>query len=426
MVGVVWQQNPDYNNKGLDNMKAEIIMIGTELLLGQIVDTNASYLARKLAQVGFDLYRKTTIGDNEIRIAEAIQSALSRCDVVITSGGLGPTVDDKTRDAVAAATGRKLVLDHELLNYIAEFFNKRGMDLGENNKRQAFIPADAIPIRNPVGTAPGFIVNHQGKFVLSLPGVPHELEYLTENTVLPFLQQQFGIKTLIKTRVLKTAGVGESNIDRLISDLEEAENPTVGLAAHLGAVDIRVSAKAQTPAEVDLLLDRMEAKVRERLGDMIYGMDGDTIEAVAVTLLANKGLKIAILETNTGGELVRRITSVPGGYGVLAFALSTATDKIAAVLPGEDGLKAPLSLEGAEMLADRICRKAQSEIGVAVIGEEDPDVGPYSKETGNTYVGVRLPGQTAAKHIRLGGISNFARIRITSIVLDLLRQQLLR
>ena len=155
-------------------MKAEIIMIGTELLLGQIVDTNASYLARKLAQIGFDLYRKTTIGDNETRISEAIQSAFTRSDVVITSGGLGPTVDDKTRDAVAAATGRKLALDHNLLKFIEEFFNKRGMELGENNKRQAFIPTDAIPIQNPVGTAPGFIVNHQGKFVISLPGVPHE------------------------------------------------------------------------------------------------------------------------------------------------------------------------------------------------------------------------------------------------------------
>jgi len=407
-------------------MKAEIIMIGTELLLGQIVDTNASYLARKLAQIGFDLYRKTTIGDNEKRIAEAIRSALSRSDVVITSGGLGPTVDDKTRDAVAAATGRKLALDHNLLKYIEDFFTKRGMELGENNKRQAFIPRDAIPIQNPVGTAPGFIVNHQGKFVLSLPGVPHELQHLTENTVIPFLQQQFGIKTLIKTRVLKTAGAGESNIDRLISDLEEAENPTVGLAAHLGAVDIRVSAKADTSAEADRLLDQMEARVRERLGDMIYGMDDETIEEVDVNLLLKHALKIAILETNTGGELVRRLTSVPGGYSVLSFALSTAAGKIGSVLPGDDSLKMPLSLEGAEMLAKRICQKAPGDIGVAVIGDEDPDVGPYSKQTGNTYVGLCLPDKTTAKHIRLGGISKFARIRITSIVLDMLRRDLLR
>ena len=407
-------------------MKAEIIMIGTEILLGQIVDTNASYLARKLAQIGFNLYRKTTIGDNEIRISEAIQSAFSRSDVVITSGGLGPTVDDKTRDAVAAATGRKLVLDHNLLKFIEEFFKKRGVELGENNKRQAFIPKDAIPIQNPVGTAPGFIVNHQGKFVISLPGVPHELQHLTENTVLPFLQQQFGIKTLIKTRVLKTAGVGESNIDRLISDLEESDNPTVGLAAHLGAVDIRVSAKADTSAKVDLLLDEMEAKVRERLGDMIYGTDEETIERVVVNLLSKHALRIAILETNTGGELVRRLTSIPGGFSVLSFALSTAADRIGFILPCGNDPEPPLSLEGAEMLAKHICQKAESDIGVSVIGEEDPNVGPYSKQTGNTYVGLCLPAKTNSEHIRLGGISKYARIRITSIVLDILRRQLLR
>jgi len=407
-------------------MKAEIIMIGTELLLGQIVDTNASYLARKLAQIGFELYRKTTIGDNENRISEAIQRACSRSDVVITSGGLGPTVDDKTRSAIATATGHQLVLDKNLLKFIENFFKKRGRELGENNKRQAFIPKDAIPIQNPVGTAPGFIVNHQETFVISLPGVPHELEHLTENTVLPFLQRQFSIKTLIKTRVLKTAGVGESNIDRLISDLEESNNPTVGLAAHLGAVDIRVSAKADAPAEADLLLDQMEAKVRERLGDRIYGVDKESIEEVVVNLLLKHTRNIAILETNTGGELVCRITSVPGGLGVLAFALSTATDRISTVLPGDPGRLPLLSCEGAHMLAVRICQKAGSDIGIAVIGEEDPNAGPYSKQTGNTYVGLSLPDQTVTKHIRMGGISKHARIRIANIVLDMLRRELLR
>ena len=244
--------------------------------------------------------------------------------------------------------------------------------------------------------------------------------------MLPFLQQQFGIKTLIKTRVLKTAGVGESNIDRLISDLEESDNPTVGLAAHLGAVDIRVSAKADTPAEVDLLLEQMEAKIRERLGDMIFGADEETIETVVVNLLAKHALKTAVLETNTGGELSQRLTSVPGGYSVLSFALTTAHDKMGTALPWGSSLEAPLSLEGAEFLAKRICEKAESDIGVAVIGDEDPNVGPYSKQTGNTYVGLCLPDKTTSNHIRLGGISKFARIRITSIALDMLRRQILQ
>lgn len=406
-------------------MKAEIIMIGTELLLGQIVDTNASYLARKLAEIGFDLYRKTTVGDNEGRIVAAIQSALERAEVVLTSGGLGPTVDDKTREAVAKATGRKLVLDPDLLASIAEFFKKRGMELGRNNPRQAYIPENAIPVHNPVGTAPAFIVNHGGKFVISLPGVPHELKHLTENAVIPFLQQQYAIKTLIKTRVLKTAGIGESNIDRLIADLEESENPTVGLSAHLGAVDIRISAKADTPVMVDRLLDRMEATIRERLGDMIFGVDDATIEGVVVNLLSKNKLKIAMLETNTGGELVRRLTSVPGGFDVVSLALTVTANRVFQILPGDTDNRPHLSCEGALSLAKRICTKAQSDIGLAVIGEDDPNVGPYHKQAGNTFVGLVLPAQTDSQHIQLGGISNYARIRITSIVLDMLRRQLL-
>jgi len=197
-------------------MKAEIIMIGTELLLGQIVDTNASYLARQLATLGIDVFRKTTVGDNEQRIVNAIRKALNRCDVVITSGGIGPTVDDKTREAVAKATDQSLVLNTELLEFVSNFFKRRGLELGENNKRQAYIPENAIPIENPVGTAPGFIVEKNGSCVMSLPGVPRELYYLTEHTVLPYIKKKFGIQTIIKIRTLRTAGIGESNIDRMI------------------------------------------------------------------------------------------------------------------------------------------------------------------------------------------------------------------
>ncbi len=296
-------------------MKAEIIMIGTELLLGQIVDTNAAYLAKQLAETGFNLYHKTTVGDNDVRITESIQNALQRSDVVITSGGLGPTVDDKTREAVASATNSPLFLDRELLKEVAEFFKKRGMELGENNQRQAYIPRDAVPIHNPVGTAPGFIVEDKGKYVISLPGVPHELHHLTENTVIPFLQKAFNINTLIKTRVLKTAGVGESTIDRLISDLEESENPTVGLAVHIGSADIRVSARAKSLEDVEILLDQMEVKLGERLGDMVFGTDNETIEGVVVKRLSDHDLNLAIIETNTGGDLSARLTSVPDGFG---------------------------------------------------------------------------------------------------------------
>ena len=345
-------------------MKAEIIMIGTELLLGQIVDTNASYLARQLAEIGFNLYHKTTVGDNELRIADAIRSAVKRSQVVITSGGLGPTVDDKTRDAVALATERRLVLDEDLLKEIIAFFKKRGLELGENNPRQAFIPQDAIPIHNPVGTAPGFIVNYQNSYVISLPGVPHELQHLTEHAVKPFLLKAFGIETVIKTRTLKTAGVGESNIDRLIADLEESDNPTVGLAAHLGSVDIRICGRADRAAEVDVLLDRMEGRLREKLGDMIYGLDEETIEGVVVNLLTDPARRLAVVETNTGGELASRLTSVPGGFAVLSRGVCSGIDRLPDVFSEEGAYPAPLSCEGAQAMADKIRTQAGSDIGL--------------------------------------------------------------
>ena len=407
-------------------MKAEIIMIGTELLLGQIVDTNAAYLAKQLAETGFNLYHKTTVGDNDARITESIRNALQRSDVVITSGGLGPTVDDKTREAVASATNSPLFLDRELLKEVAEFFKKRGMELGENNQRQAYIPQGAIPIHNPVGTAPGFIVADKGKYVISLPGVPHELHHLTENTVIPFLQKAFNINTIIKTRVLKTAGVGESTIDRLISDLEESENPTVGLAAHLGSVDIRVSAKAESVSEVEMLLGKMESMVRDRLEDVVYGVDEETIEGVVVDLLTDRRLSLAVMETNTGGELASRLTSVPGGYSVLTQAFCAGIEQVPFVIPCDATQKPLQSPEGAEKLAILLREKTQCDIGIAIIGDQDPDVGPYSKQTGNTYLGLSTSDKTVAKHIQLGGISKFARIRITSIVLDKLRRFLLQ
>jgi nicotinamide-nucleotide amidase len=406
-------------------MKAEIIMIGTELLLGQIVDTNAAYLARQLAENGFDLYHKTTVGDNDDRITESIRTALQRSDVVITSGGLGPTVDDKTRQSVAAATDRELYLDQELLAEVKAFFKRRGLELGENNPRQAYIPQDAIPVHNPVGTAPGFIVKYQGGYVISLPGVPHELKHLTENTVIPFLKKAFNITTVIRTRVLKTAGIGESNIDRMISDLEEVENPTVGLAAHLGSVDIRVSAKAESNAEADQLLEAMELKIRDRLENMVYGIDGETIEGVVVDLLHQSGLTLSVLETNTGGKLALQLTSAPKGYAVMSQAFCTSLEQVPALLSCNLEQSRLLSNDSAEKLAIRLREKTESDIGLVIVGDQDPDVGPYNQKTGHSFLGISTSDRTVSKSIQLGGISNFARIRISCIVLDKLRRFLL-
>ena len=269
-------------------MHAEIVMIGTELLLGEIVDTNANRLAIALRDIGLDLYYKTTVGDNETRITEILNRALDRSDAVITSGGIGPTVDDLTRQAVANATGRKLVYSDELEAQIAERFRRFGREMAENNKRQAYIPEGAAPLSNPVGTAPCFLSeDRRGRgFVISLPGVPRELEYMMEHTVIPLLVARMGGMKVTKVRVLRTCAVGESNVDRAIGDLMTSANPTVGLAAHVGQTDVRIAAKADTEAEADALIAEMETKLRERLGVAIYGVARESLPDVVGQLLS--------------------------------------------------------------------------------------------------------------------------------------------
>ena len=376
-------------------MQAEIITIGTELLLGQIIDTNAAYLSQQMAAIGFNVFRTTTIGDNRERIVSAIKRALDECNIVIISGGIGPTVDDKTREAVAVATDRDLEFDQNLLNDIKAFFKKRGLVLGENNPRQAYIPHGAIPVRNPVGTAPGFIVKHGTSYVVSLPGVPKELYHLMQNTVLPFITREFGLDAVIKMRVLRTAGTGESHIDRLIEDLEESENPTVGLSAHPGAVDIRVTAKAESERIAQQLLDDMEERLRERLGKMIYGVDDETIESVVVKLLAEQGLKLGILETNTGGVLASRLTAVPDGFEVLVGSLTASLPKAADYFLKLADYQLSVSAKTAETLATKIRQTTGADIGLVIVGDESPDVGPYSKRAGDAYIGLSREGRRA-------------------------------
>jgi nicotinamide-nucleotide amidase len=406
-------------------MKAEIVMIGTELLLGQIVDTNASYLARHLADLGIDIFRKTTVGDNEYRITKTIKKALDRCDIVITSGGIGPTVDDKTRESVAGATDQKLVLNKDLLEQIKRFFERRGIELGENNKKQAYVPESAIPIENPVGTAPGFIVEHKNACVISMPGVPRELYYLTEKTVLPYLKKKFGLKDVIKIRQLRTAGTGESNIDRLIDDLEESTNPTVGLAAHPGSVDIRISAKTENEVTAIRMLDEMEKKIRERVGDIVFGVDDDTIEKVVTNLLKDNNLSLGLLETNTGGVFTSRFTEAGNGFNTLKFSMvQSLADCAKKLLPDVPGPIAATE-KVAEKLARKIQKQSGADIGMAIVGDEDPDVGPFKKISGNTYISICSDSDIQTANIQIGGITRDARTRITCYAFEKLRRYLI-
>jgi nicotinamide-nucleotide amidase len=291
-------------------MHAEIIATGSELLLGEVVDTNSTYIARRLREIGLNLFFKTVVGDNEQRMEEALRIALNRSDVIITTGGLGPTVDDVTRPAVARAVDRELIFSDELLAQIQARFRAYGVPMGENNRRQAYLPLDAIPIENPVGTAPCFIVEQAGHVIISLPGVPREMEYLMEHVVLPYLKETLHLTDVIVIRTLHTVGQGESRIDEAIGEFEMATNPTVGLSAKTGQVDIRITAKAATYEEAAALNAEMEQRVREKVGQFVFGVDDETLESVVAQLLLAKGLTVASVEAGTGGMLSGRLAHI--------------------------------------------------------------------------------------------------------------------
>ncbi|MBL8099438.1 MAG: CinA family nicotinamide mononucleotide deamidase-related protein, partial [Anaerolineales bacterium] len=271
---------------------AEIITIGTEILLGEIVDTNTRYIAKTLRGLGVDLYRTITIGDNVDRIASAIHNSMERANIVITTGGLGPTIDDPTRDAVAKAIGVETEFREDLWQQVVETIARYGRKPSENQKRQAYVPQGAIGLKNPVGTAPCFIVEKENSVVISLPGVPAEMEHILHESVVPYLQKKFNLDEVIKVRLLHCAGLGEGLIDEKIADLETLSNPTVGLAAHTGVVDIRITAKAKNENEANQMMDEIESQVRERLGSIVFGVDEDTLEEVTLNLLAKKGLTL--------------------------------------------------------------------------------------------------------------------------------------
>jgi nicotinamide-nucleotide amidase len=372
-------------------MHAEIVMTGSELLLGEIVDTNATMMAKMLRNIGLDLYYKTTVGDNEERITQVLNIALDRSPIVITSGGLGPTVDDVTRQAVANATGRKLIYSLELEAQIAARFRSFGREMADNNKRQAYLPEGALPLLNPIGTAPCFLSEdtHGRGFVVSLPGVPRELEYMLTHTVIPLLVERMGGAKIIKAKTLRTCAVGESNVDRAIGDLMTERNPTIGLSAHAGQTDVRITAKADTEAEADALIAAMEARVRERLGVAIYGTDKETVPEVVGRLLGEQGLKLGVVDTLTGGQLARELIE-SGFKQILVTDLTAVSPTEAASILGltttpTDGVALAAALAQAVARVDGI--------GLALVGPF-PDA-----ERGNlTFIAVHGPGDVKLSH----------------------------
>ena len=286
---------------------AEIISIGTEILLGEIVDTNTRYIARTLRGLGIDLYRTTAIGDNAERIAAAIRESMQRAAIVITTGGLGPTVDDPTREAAARAAGIELEFREELWKQITAAIARYGRNPTENQKRQAYIPKGALAIHNPVGTAPAFIIETKRNAIICLPGVPKEMEHLLHTSIIPYLQSRFDLNEIIKVRLLRTSGMGEGMIDEHVAEFESLSNPTVGLAAHNGVVDIRIAAKAQTESQADAMIANIESQIRDRLGNIIFGVDNDTLEGVTLAAVKKRGWTLTMIGSGLTDSILRNL-----------------------------------------------------------------------------------------------------------------------
>lgn len=289
---------------------AETIAIGTELLLGEIQDTNTYFIAQELRKAGIDYFRATMIGDNPFRISQVVREVASRSDIIITSGGLGPTVDDPTREAIALAAGVSLEFREDLWEQIKERFRRYGKAPTENNKRQAFIPKGATPIINPVGTAPAFFLEIDNCLVFSLPGVPRELETLLNSSVLPIVRERFQLKSIFKSVVIHAAGAGESQIDEWVSDFEKGANPTVGLLAHPGITDIRITARADSEEEAIQMVQEMRTKIIASIGDSYFGDDGTTLEQVVNRLLFERDWRVFILLHGFTNGLVNRLQNL--------------------------------------------------------------------------------------------------------------------
>jgi len=392
---------------------AEIVSIGTELLLGEIVDTNAAHIARQLAAIGVDHLFTTTVGDNEERIVSVLLAAWTRADVVITTGGLGPTVDDVTREAVARVCRRELVFHPELMEQIACFFQRRGATMSTNNRRQAYMPAGAIVVNNPVGTAPAFIVEEGSKAVISLPGVPHEMAHLMQETVLPYLSKRMGAGAVILTRMVHTVGIGESSVDQAISDLMHSSSPTVGTRAHPGQTDVCITAKAATREQALELLADMERQVRERLGPVVFGVDGQTLPSVVLEGLSRRSLRLAIGEADTGGLISRRLLEVDNGATSIA-GVRIAVDS--AGLAKELGVASASAEEMAGAVAAALRERYGAELGLAVMeGSGDKPL---------LFVALATPGGVQVNHWPSRGRSEVTPLWTLHLALDTVRKWL--
>jgi nicotinamide-nucleotide amidase len=382
-------------------MKAEILSIGTELLLGQIVDTNANFLAQQLPALGLDLYYVSQIGDNLQRLADAFQRGLERSDVIISSGGLGPTEDDLTREAIAQVMGEQLEIQPHLEEELRAFFVRRGRTMPERNVKQATTIPSGTYLPNPVGTAPGWWVERDGKVIVSMPGVPHEMHKMWEDQAQPRLAKLI-TGGVIVSRTLKLVGIGESHAEEALGDLTHSPNPTLATYAKSDGIHLRLTAKAALRPDAERQLDEFEPKVRERVLEWVYGGESDSFPAVVGDLLRRRGLKLAVAESATGGQLASLITEAPGAsdYFLAGYvAYSAAAKQALGVSPeilAEHGTVAQATTQA---LAAAARQASGADVAVATTGNAGPDASE-DKPVGLLHMVVDIQGRQVCQQTR--------------------------
>lgn len=406
-------------------MKVELISVGTEILLGNIVNTNAAYLAEKCAALGLSCYYQTVVGDNEERLAETIRTAAERADIVILSGGLGPTQDDLTKETAAKVMGRKLYLDEHSKERIKIYFEKLGRDIPESNWKQAMIPENAIIIDNENGTAPGVIIKDENCHVILLPGPPGELVPMFENSIVPYLKEIN--PGTIYSQTVKICGVGESSAETMIEDLIHAQtNPTIAPYAKTGEVHLRVTAQAEDEKEAKKLVKPMVKELKRRFGNHIYTTEDDvTLEkAVADLLLANH-LTVTTAESCTGGMLAARLINVPGVSSVYKSGHITYSNKskrrILGVKKGTLVKYGAVSVQTAREMVKGAALFSKSDVTVAITGLAGPDGGTEEKPVGLVYIACNVKGKITIKEYHFSGNRSKIRESSVSAALSLMR-----
>lgn len=409
-------------------MNCEIICVGTELLLGDIVNTNAQYLAQKLSLAGVDVYHQIVVGDNLERLVDAINTASKRADIIITTGGLGPTDDDITRYGIAKALGVEVVLDEPSLKKIKEIFMRSGRPMPSINERQAYIPAGSRAIENNNGTAPGIIGEYGNKIYIALPGPPREMKPMFEEHILPYLMEKSNYN--IKSRTLKVIGIGESAIQETLGEIMlNQKNPTIALYAKDGEVHIRITSKEKNLIEADKKIKEIENKIVNILKNNVYGYDNDSLESAVNDLLQKRKLTVSFAESCTGGMISSRFTDIPNASvsflnGIVCYS-NEAKINILGVKRETIEKYGAVSMETAEEMARCIRKISKTDIGLSVTGIAGPTGGTEKKPVGLCYIGIDTGNEVKVFSNIFNGNRNKIRQLAATKALDILRRTII-